>query len=194
MGGEKSLRILLIDDEEIVHETIGEYLVEIGHTISSARDGGEALDQMREKSFDLALVDIRMPGMDGIELLGKLREIQPEMTVVMITGHGTMETAIQALRSGADDFLTKPIDLAELDAVLEKSRKLSDLRREKHLLKETIKYVQSTGETASRRQRLIGQSAATEKTRNQIRLAVEEGSTMVRIGSLIFGPRNYGNT
>jgi DNA-binding NtrC family response regulator len=179
MGTEKSLRILIIDDEDIVHQTIGEYLVQIGHEIGGAKDGLEAIDLMTESDFDLALMDIRMPRMDGMALLGRVREIQPEMTVVMITGHGTMDTAIQALRLGADDFLTKPIDLSELDAVLEKSRKIGKLRRDKHLLKETVKYIQSSAAIGGHR--LIGHSKATKKVSKQIRLAVGAGCDTILI-------------
>ena len=110
------LRILLVDDEEIVRQTIGEYLRECGHQVDEADDGTTALQVAAEEGYDVALVDIRMPGMDG--LLGRLREQRPEMAVVLITGHGDVQMAEEALARGASGLLTKPVRLLELDEAL----------------------------------------------------------------------------
>ncbi|MBN1900881.1 response regulator [Candidatus Sumerlaeota bacterium] len=123
------LNILLVDDEEIVHKTLPDYLQDLGHSVYSAYDGYSALEILKIRDFDLALVDIRMPGIDGITLLEKIPEISPDMPVVMITGHGSMESVIEALRLGATDFITKPIKLLELDAILEKCLDIFNLRQ-----------------------------------------------------------------
>ncbi|RQW05343.1 response regulator, partial [candidate division KSB1 bacterium] len=133
------LAILLVDDEAIVRKTIGDYLTELGHRVQQVSDGASALQWLEKQDYDIALVDMRMPGMDGLALLQKVREIYPELSVVIITAHGNMEMAIQALRLGAADFLTKPIKLLELDAVLEKSMQLLKLRQEGRHLRETIR-------------------------------------------------------
>ena len=124
---EASLEILLADDEEIVHQAIAPYLHDLGHRVDGVYDGSAALKSIEAHDYDLALVDIRMPGIDGLSLLAKLQKIRPEISVVIITGHGNMDMAIQALKLGATDFLTKPIKLLELDAVLEKSLRLHTL-------------------------------------------------------------------
>ena len=112
------LRILLVDDEEIVRQTIGEYLRECGHQVDEADDGTTALQIAAEGRYDVALVDIRMPGMDGFSLLSRLREHRPEMAVVLITGHGDVQMAEEALVRGATSLLTKPVKLLELDEAL----------------------------------------------------------------------------
>ena len=132
MNAGRSLHILLVDDEKIIHQTTGDYLRDAGHNVTSALSANEALARLESEDCDLALVDIRMPGMDGMELLAKLGQVRPLMPVVMITGHGTMDTVVEALRQGAADFLGKPIKLMELDAVLEKCLQIKKLRLKSH--------------------------------------------------------------
>ena len=115
------MRIAIVDDEEIVRETLGEYLFEFGHTVHTAVDGKAALKMFNADQYDLALVDVRMPGMDGFSLLADCRNRFPEMTVVIMTGHGDQQTSDEAERLGANEFLIKPIRLAELDEVLTRS-------------------------------------------------------------------------
>jgi DNA-binding NtrC family response regulator len=122
------LHILLVDDEKVVHQTLCSYLEDLGHKVISAYDGYTALEILKQHPFHLALVDIRMPGMDGMTLLEKIPEVRPEMPIVMISGHGSMESVVQALRLGAADFLTKPVKLLELDTILEKCLDLFNLR------------------------------------------------------------------
>ena len=112
------LRILLVDDEEIVRQTIGEYLRECGRLVDEAEDGTAALRVEAVTAFDVALLDIRMPGMDGLSLLGRLREQRPRLPVLLITGHGDVQLAEEALARGATGLLTKPVRLLELDEVL----------------------------------------------------------------------------
>jgi DNA-binding NtrC family response regulator len=167
-----SLHILLVDDEEVVHQTLCDYLHDLGHVVEGAHEGHTALKMLKDNYFDLALVDIRMPGIDGMSILEKIPEIRPEMPVVIITGHGSMESAIHALRLGAADFLTKPIKLLELDAVLEKCVNLYTLRREKRVLQQTLKKIQY-GDLNGGINRFIGVGGSTIKVRKQINEAVE---------------------
>ena len=120
MQNRKSLRILLVDDEEIVQETIGGYLADCGHRVEKAYDGTSALKAVESNDYDLALVDVRMPGIDGMSLLARMREHHPQVAVVVITGHGNVEMAEEAHRRGAADLLVKPISLLDLDSVLER--------------------------------------------------------------------------
>ena len=173
------MRILIVDDEEIVRQTIGDYLGQAGLLVEVAGDGQSGLERIRTGNYDLALVDLRMPGMDGIALLGEIRAEKPDLSVVIVTGHGNMEAAIQALRLGAVDFLTKPIKLLELDAVLEKSARLLGLHRER--LRDTIGGIQSLEYLRNRNRKIIGTSRATQEVRKQIKLAAEEDCDTILI-------------
>jgi PAS domain S-box-containing protein len=129
----QSLKILLADDEDAVHKTLGYYLTDQGHHLDMVFDGISALNLLEFGDYDIAIVDIRMPGIDGLSLLAKIQELRSDMPVAIITGHGNMEIAIEALRLGAADFIQKPVKLLELDAVIEKCfriRRLLVQRRE----------------------------------------------------------------
>jgi len=181
MVDEHALRILLVDDEEIVHQTLSPYLRDSGHEVDNARDGNNALKLIEAKDYDLALIDVRMPGMDGLFILSRIAEMRPELSSVIITGHGNMEMVIQALRLGAADFLTKPIKLLELDAVLEKSTRIRSLRQGQRHLRETIRGIQTSEDIRLRNRRLVGVSKAMAEVRRQIRMAVESKCETVLI-------------
>jgi len=161
------LDILIVDDEQIVHETLGDYLTDMGHRVVHAVDGKLGLDRMRETEFDVALVDIRMPRLDGMALIDKAQAICPETSYVVITGHAEMQTAIEALRRGAADFLVKPIKLEELDAVLAKSGRLRTLRQESHHLRDTIRGIQRALVRSGEWQ-FVGDSPVARRIREQI--------------------------
>lgn len=181
MTTERTLHILLVDDEEIVCQTIGDYLRDLRHHVDEAGDGLAALKLIETNDYDLVLLDVQMPGLDGISLLGRAQEIHPELSVVMITGHGTMEMAIQALRLGAADFLTKPIKLLELKAVLEKAIRIRALRRDTRRLRDTIRGLQVSNDVRTGHRTLVGISSATQKVREQIRQVVEAGCETILI-------------
>lgn len=181
MNTERTLRILLVDDEQIVRQTLGDYLRESGHHVVEACDGPAAVRSIEACDHDLALVDVRMPGMDGFELLAKAEGLRPDMPVVMITGHADMEVAIRALRLGAADFLPKPVKLQELDAVLEKSIRQRALRLDRRRLREAIRGIQGPADVRPAEGRLVGSSPATLKVRQQIREVVEAGCDTILI-------------
>ena len=172
-GPERSLRVLLVDDEEIVHQTLAGYLRDSGHQVDDAYEAESALTLLEQNDYDLALLDVQMPGMDGLSLLGKVVMLQPELSAVIISGHATMDITIQALRLGAADFLTKPVKLLELDAVLEKAVRIRELRQLQRHLRDTIRRLQASEDQRERNRRLVGLSPATEEVRRQIRMAVE---------------------
>jgi len=167
---ETKLNVLLVDDEEIIHQTIGDYLHDLGHSVVSVHDGSSGVKSLTDQAYDLALVDIRMPGMDGLSLLSRVHEVRPELLIVIITGHGDMETAIQALRLGAADFLPKPIKLLDLDAVLEKARRLRTLHMESSHLREKIRGLHEVNEHKAKL-RFVGDSQAVTEIRAQIKHA-----------------------
>jgi DNA-binding NtrC family response regulator len=173
MNNERPLRLLLVDDEPIVHQTLGDYLRSAGHEVDDAQDGPAALQFLETTDYDLALFDVRMPGMDGLSLLASAGRLRPDMPAVIITGHADLEIAVQALRLGAADFLAKPVKLLELDGVLEKCARLRGLQRDKRRLGAAIRGIQAPAATCSEGGALVGDSPATRQVRRQIREAVE---------------------
>jgi len=113
MGSTQTLSILVVEDGQSQREMLRDFLRENGHEASGAEQGEKALDLLGKNYFDLLLVDYKMPGMDGMELLRAVKEINPEIDVVMMTAYGTVETAVTAMKAGAADYITKPIDLDE---------------------------------------------------------------------------------
>jgi DNA-binding response OmpR family regulator len=109
-----SKSILIVDDEKNIRLTLSQALETLGTQIDAAADGEEALSKLKEKQFGLILLDIRMPGMDGMEVLRRVREIRPDIRVIMITAYGTIESAVEAMKLGAADFLQKPFDPEEV--------------------------------------------------------------------------------
>ncbi len=112
------MNILLVDDDEMVLQTIGDFLNRRGHRVKTASDGSEALQTMAAKPPDLIISDIQMPGMGGIAFLRAIRERFPDLPVILMTGHATVETAVAALRGRAYDYLKKPVSLEELQACI----------------------------------------------------------------------------
>ena len=181
MGASKPLKILLADDEEIVHETISSYLRDTGQQVDDVRDGPAALQSIQARAYDLALIDLVMPGMEGLAVLRKAVEIRAEMPAVIITGHPDLETAVAALRLGAADYLRKPIKLTELDAVLKKSRNLRTLRNDKRRVPNAARKIPAAVRSRANQGELAGTSPATDEVRRQIREAVAAGCEMVLI-------------
>ena len=168
-----SLNILIVDDEEVVHEIIGDYLHELGHHVKHSYDGDEGLKEIENIDFDLALIDLKMPKTDGLILLNKIQEIRPQLSCVIITAHAELKHAIEALRGGAVDFLTKPIKLIDLDVSLEKALQVRKLRKNNLHLQDTIRGLQNAEDLRLRNRYLIGLSKSTEHVRLQIQEIVE---------------------
>jgi DNA-binding NtrC family response regulator len=112
----RNLQLLLVDDEERFLTTTKILLEKRGIETAVAASGEEALKVLSEKRVDVAVVDVKMPGMDGVELMRRLKELEPGVEVIMLTGHATVESAVQCLRLGAFDYVMKPCDLPELVA------------------------------------------------------------------------------
>ncbi|MGQ9561162.1 MAG: response regulator [Candidatus Oleimicrobiaceae bacterium] len=114
----KQGRVLVVDDEQVMRDSLRAWLEDEGFEVATAEDALRALAIAKEQHFDVAVVDIRMPGMDGIVLQKKLREAQADLPVVIITAHATVETAVQAMREGAYDYLMKPFPPEKLTNVI----------------------------------------------------------------------------
>ncbi len=131
-------RILIVDDEEAARRSLGQILTEDGYEATLAGDGEEALRLVAQESPDVLLTDLKMPKMDGQELLGRVRQGYPDVAVVIMTAHGTIRSAVKALREGAEDYLTKPIEVEELEHLLETILKRKRLVAETQLLRERL--------------------------------------------------------
>ena len=126
---------LVVDDEKVVCESCEMTLTDEGHTVKIAMSGKEALEKIKEETFDIALIDLKMPEMDGIEVLRAIKRSYPEITVIMITGYPTIETAVQAQRLGAFDYVLKPFAPDELNIVVARALDNRELARENQRLR-----------------------------------------------------------
>lgn len=131
-------KILVVDDEKIFRESLFHWFEEEGFDVTPVDSGEEALKVYDVDKFDIILLDIKMPGMSGLELLAKIRQIDPHASVIMITAFASVSTAIQALKEGAYDYVTKPVDPDELTHLIHKALKDKELLRENIKLRERI--------------------------------------------------------
>ena len=150
--------ILIIDDEKAIRKTLTEILSYEGYKIEEAGDGEEGLKKFREKSFDVVLCDIKMPKMDGLEFLDKAREGNPDIPVIMISGHGTIETAVEAVKKGAYDYISKPPDLNRLLITIRNAMDKTNLVTETRVLRRKVTRVEE----------MIGESPAIVKIKDTI--------------------------
>jgi DNA-binding NtrC family response regulator len=150
--------ILIIDDEKSIRKTLTEILSFEGYKIEEAADGEEGLKRFKEGSFDVVLCDIKMPKLDGLEFLEKSREMNPDVPVIMISGHGTIETAVEAVKKGAYDFVSKPPDLNRLLITIRNAMDRTTLVAETKQLKRKVSKVQE----------MIGESAPIKKIKETI--------------------------
>jgi DNA-binding NtrC family response regulator len=134
--------ILIIDDEKAIRKTLGEILSFEGYKIEEASDGEEGLKKFRDKNYDVVLCDIKMPKIDGIEFLQKAGESNPDIPIIMISGHGNIETAVEAVKTGAYDYISKPPDLNRLLITIRNAMDKSNLVSEAKVLKKKVNRVQ----------------------------------------------------
>jgi len=131
-------KILIIDDEKSIRNTLKEVLVYEKYEVHEAADGAEGLKLAEKEKFDIILCDIKMPKMDGMEVLEKVQEKSPEVPVVMISGHGTIETAVEAIKKGAFDYISKPLDLNRTLVTIRNAQERNSLITETRVLKRKI--------------------------------------------------------
>jgi DNA-binding NtrC family response regulator len=140
--------ILIIDDERAIRKTLGEILSYEGFKIDEAADGEEGWKCFTEKTYDAVLCDIKMPKLDGLEFLNKASERNPDVPIIMISGHGTIETAVDAVKRGAFDYIAKPPDLNRLLITIRNAVDKNTLNRETRTLKRRVRRVEDmTGES-----------------------------------------------
>jgi len=134
----EKVNILVVDDEEIVRESLVEWLREEGYNAEVAEDGFKALEKLKERNWDIALVDLKMPKMDGLELLEKIKQESPDTQVIIFTAYATVHTAVQAIKKGAYDYLVKPLDPEEVSLLIERLLKRQELLKEVSFLRKEL--------------------------------------------------------
>jgi putative two-component system response regulator len=147
--------ILVVDDEPKICEFLGILLGREGYTTESAFNAAEALARIEKNEYELVLTDLKMPGMDGFELITRLKKLRPDLPVIMITGYATVETAVQALRYGVDDYVTKPFNIDELRKVIARSLQSARVEQQKQEL--TAQLQAADAEMARCRELVEGQ-------------------------------------
>jgi DNA-binding NtrC family response regulator len=140
--------LLIVDDELIVRDSLSKWFREEGYAVTVAESAQEALQRMAAQHFDLALVDIKMPGTDGVDLQRRMHEIDPEMLVIMMTGYASVETAVAALKNGAYDYVSKPFDPEEMAHTVRNALSHKQAERENVQLRETLATVSGEKELA----------------------------------------------
>jgi DNA-binding NtrC family response regulator len=151
-------KILIIDDERSIRNTLKDILTFENHSVDTAEDGKEGIQLATDNIYDIIFCDIKMPQMDGIEVLENLIQVHPEIPVVMISGHGTIETAVEAIKKGAFDFIQKPLDLNRIMITLKNALDKSNLILETKSLKKKV----------NQKYQMIGKSEAIEKVKEMI--------------------------
>jgi DNA-binding NtrC family response regulator len=152
----KIIDLLLVDDDGDFREVAARRFARSGYQVQPAADGEEALGLAERRQFDVTVLDMRLPGMSGLEVLEKLRACNPEGEIIMLTGEGTIETAVKAMKLGAFDYLTKPFPLAELETLVQKAYEHRLLRKENRQLKAMLQRNEPKSE-------MVGQSTAMQE-------------------------------
>ena len=170
MSGASKFQILIVDDEKVQREMLEGFLVKQGYGAIAAADGQRALEKFKSGTFDLVLTDYRMPAMEGIQLLKEIKRLNPEAVVVIMTAYGTVGTAVTAMKEGAYDYLTKPIDLDELLLLIQRVEREIGLGQENRELKEQLRekfkvdFIVSTSRQMGEALNLVGRVAQSQAT------------------------------
>ena len=168
-------KILIVDDELVVRDSLGKWFSSEGYQARPVGSGREALEALRAGDWEIALIDIKMPGMDGMELQARLKEADPDLTVIVMTGYASVETAVQALKNGAYDYITKPVDPDELSHLVQNALEHRSARREVVRLRENLQEIFPSTE-------LIGKSAAMKRVFESVEMVAPTDATVLITG------------
>jgi DNA-binding NtrC family response regulator len=168
-------RVLVVDDEEIVRESLGGWLEKDGYFVALAPDGRSAVERMKSERWSVILVDLKMPGMDGLQVLEETRRLQPDAAVIMMTAYATVDTAVRAMKLGAADYLVKPFDPEELSLLMQKVVAQQHLVRENVVLRKALKK-------EHRFRDLVSKSPAMQRVLELAQVAARSNSTILVLG------------
>lgn len=165
-------KLLIVDDERIVRESLRHWFEDEGYEVETAENGNDALKKISVNKYNLALLDMKMPGMTGLELLKKIKEIDNNCVVILITAFASVPTAIQALKDGAYDYVTKPVDPDELNNIVKNALESASLKRENTSLKERLEVLNIP-------ENMIGESTQMKKIVELIKTVSDSDSTVL---------------
>ncbi len=168
-------RILIVDDELVVRDSLDRLFTDEGFEVRAVGSGREALEPLVPGEFELALIDIRMPGMDGMELQERLHQADPDLMIILMTGYATVETAVQALKRGAYDYIVKPVDPDELLHLISNAIEHRGVRREVERLRENMREIFPKTE-------LIGRSPAMKRVAELVEMVAPADATVLISG------------
>ena len=166
------MKILIIDDERSIRNSLGEILSDEGYDVDVAEDGTVGCEMVQKEKYNVIFCDIKMPGMDGLEVLDRLNEMGVDSAVVMISGHGDIDTAVECIKKGAFDFISKPLDLNRILITIKNATEKVSLVKETRILKKKV-YGQP----------MIGQSPAIENIRDMIEKVAATDARVLIIGA-----------
>ena len=168
-------RVLIVEDDALARKGMADLLSLWGYEVATAGDGAEALERVSEESPAVVVSDLVMPGMDGLGLLSALRVDHPDVAVIMLTGQGSIESAVQAMKEGAYDYLTKPLDPARLQVLLERALDRAESAREVHRLRRELRHRGAFG-------RLVAGAPAMQEVTRQIEQVAPTDATVLVLG------------
>ena len=171
----KKISILIVDDEESVRDSLYNWFIEDGYRVESAENAKKALLMLESDSFDIVLADIKMPGMDGLEMLKRIKTLRKDSIVIIMTAFATVDTAVQALKDGAFDYVTKPFDPDDLSHLIRNASKQISLIEENEILKDKVVSLENVED-------LIGNSEAMKQVLREIESVAQSNASVIITG------------
>jgi DNA-binding NtrC family response regulator len=171
----KKISILIVDDEESVRDSLFNWFIEDGYRVQIAEDAKKALTILESDDIDIILADIKMPGMDGLEMLRRIKSLRKEAIVIMMTAFATVDTAVQALKDGAFDYVTKPFDPDDLSHLIRNASQQITLTEENKILKEKVQSLDDV-------ENLVGKSEAIQKVLHDIESVAPSNASVIITG------------
>ncbi|MEK7871677.1 MAG: response regulator, partial [Nitrospirota bacterium] len=168
-------KILVVDDEQDTRDLLAEILKGEGYAVSTMSDGPSAIEEARKNIFNLAFVDLKMPGMDGIEVIKQIHKIDSKMMIILLTGYGTIDSAVRAMKAGAYDYITKPFQVDEILMTTGRALEHRRLQTENLILKKTLT-------NRYRFENIIGASRSMDKMYEIIERVADSDSTVLILG------------
>ncbi|MFP4470219.1 MAG: sigma-54-dependent transcriptional regulator [Bacteroidales bacterium] len=171
----RKISLLIVDDEESLRDSLCDWFTGEGFDVDCAENAGKALQKLDERNFDIILTDIRMPGMDGIGLNRRIKEINKDSIVIIMTAYASVETAVQALKDGAYDYVTKPIDPDDLTHLIRNATSQINLKTENEILRNRVSTLENIGD-------IVGTSEAMVQVLRQVENVARTNSSVVITG------------
>lgn len=171
----KKISILIVDDEASVRDSLYNWFIEDGYHVECAKDAKDALLILESENFDIILADIKMPGMDGLEMLKRIKSLKNDAIVIIMTAFATVDTAVQALKDGAFDYVTKPFDPDDLSHLIRNASKQILLAEENEVLKEKVVSLENVED-------IIGKSEAIKQVLREIESVSQSNASVIITG------------